>query len=288
MSIAELARRVELRYPRSSRLDVEVADAPAGLRVLRHAVTTSFESSLYEPVVCLILQGRKLTTLGTRTLASGPSDCLLVSHDLPVVARVVEAPYLALIFPVDVAALRALAHEVPPVDGAEGAAVEVHAVEPALEDALGRLLGLAEDEVPFLGPLLVREIHYRLLRAPFGGMLRSLVRPDSHASAIARAIAQIRRDFRAPIAVPELARSVGMSPSSFHQHFRAVTASTPLQYQKELRLLAARRLLATAGSVAEAAWQVGYQSPNQFSREYARKFGIPPRADRAAGGVSSR
>ncbi|MDC0714163.1 AraC family transcriptional regulator [Stigmatella sp. ncwal1] len=128
----------------------------------------------------------------------------------------------------------------------------------------------------------MKEIHYRLLIAPFGGMLRSLIRNDSHASAIARAIAHIRRDFRSSIAIPELARRVGMSTSSFHKHFRTVTSSTPLQYQKDLRLLAARRLLMTAeASVSDAAYEVGYQSPNQFSREYARKFGVQPRKDLA-------
>jgi AraC-like DNA-binding protein len=116
--------------------------------------------------------------------------------------------------------------------------------------------------------------------APFGGMLRDLVRHDSQGSAITRAIAQIRRDFRSPIAIPALARSVGMSASSFHKHFKAVTASSPLQYQKDLRLLEARRLLRTgATSVSTAAYDVGYESPTQFSREYARKFGVPPKRD---------
>lgn len=134
-----------------------------------------------------------------------------------------------------------------------------------------------------LGPLISKEIHYRLLMAPFGGMLRSLIRHDSNASAIARAIGQIRADIRSPMTIPDLARRVGMSASAFHKHFKTVTATTPLQYQKELRLLEARRLLRMGGaSVTTAAYQVGYESASQFSREYARKFGVPPSQDTAS------
>jgi AraC-like DNA-binding protein len=111
-------------------------------------------------------------------------------------------------------------------------------------------------------------------------MLRGLIRHDSHASAIARAIAHIRSDIRSPISIPELARRVGMSASSLHKHFKAITSTTPLQYQKELRLLEARRLLMMGGaSVTTAAYEVGYESSSQFSREYARKFGLPPSQD---------
>ena len=127
--------------------------------------------------------------------------------------------------------------------------------------------------------------HQALLRdfaspdAPHAGMLRALLRHDSHASNVARAIAKIRQDFRASMAVPELAREVGMSVSSFHKHFKEITSSTPLQYQKELRLIEARRLLMGGGqSVTTVAFDVGYGSPNQFSREYTRKFGVPPSA----------
>ena len=140
--------------------------------------------------------------------------------------------------------------------------------------------GLGRSKV--LGPLTSKEIHYRLLMAPFGGMLRSLIRYDSNASAIARALGHIRADIRSPIAVPDLARRVGMSTSSFHKHFKTITSTTPLQYQKDLRLLEAQRLLKTGGaSVTAAAFDVGYESPSQFSREYARKFGVPPSRDPA-------
>jgi AraC-like DNA-binding protein len=157
-----------------------------------------------------------------------------------------------------------------------------HWADPGLVDALRRYLSLANSpaDARVLGPLIAKEIHYRLLVAPFGGMLRSLILRDSNASAIARAIGHIRGDIRSPIAVPDLARKVGMSPSSFHKHFKTITATTPLQYQKELRLLEARRLLVTGDiSVTVAAYEVGYESASQFSREYARKFGVPPSRD---------
>jgi AraC-like DNA-binding protein len=255
-------------------------EALPGLILRRQATPSSFEAYLYEPVLCLILQGRKQVSLGEQTLSFGPGECLLVSHDVPLRSRITRAPYLALVFEVEVATVRKLYDEVAtlPVDGERARTAETHPADPGLVDALHRYLALAGSpaDAAVLGPLTSKEIHYRLLMSPFGGMLRSLIRHDSHASAIARAIAHIRRDIRAKLAIPELARQVGMSASSFHGHFRAVTSTTPLQYQKELRLLEARRLLKGGVSVTTAAYDVGYESPSQFSREYARKFGVPP------------
>ena len=260
----------------------------SGLRLLAHPVRTELEATLYEPVVCVVLRGRKETTFGERTFDVGAGDCVLVSHELPVVSCIVEAPYLALLFDVKLDTLRSLYEELgAPMLGDAGArAFEVHAAPPLLLDALGRYLGLAETstDAKVLGPLLAREIHYRLLTASFGGMLRSLTRHDSHASAVASAIAHIRQNFRESLVVAELAREVGMSVSRFHRQFKAVTASSPLQYQKDLRLLEARRMLRTGTvSVSVAAYEVGYESPNQFSREYARKFGRPPKSDLVKG-----
>jgi AraC-like DNA-binding protein len=229
-------------------------------------------------------------SIAEQTLSFGPGECLLVSHDLPVCSRITEAPYLALVFEVDVAAIRKLHDEVAEsvLDSERARAAEVYRADPGLLDALGRYLALADSpaDARVLGPLISKEIHYRLLVAPFGGMLRSLIRHDSNASAIARAIGHIRGDIRSPIAIPDLARQVGMSVSSFHKYFKTITSTTPLQYQKELRLLKARQLLRTGdASVTAAAFDVGYESPSQFSREYARKFGVPPSQDAANGTV---
>lgn len=264
----------------------QTAQPMDGLLLLRQDFPSSLEASLYEPVLCLILQGRKEVSIGEQTLSVGPGECLLVSHDLPVCSRITMAPYLALVLEVDVATIKKLYYEVAEsaLDSERARAAVTHRADPGLLDALHRYLALAESpaDAKVLGPLIYKEIHYRLLVAPFGGMLRSLIRHDSNARAIARAIGHIRGDIRSPIAIPDLARQVGMSVSSFHKHFKTITSTTPLQYQKELRLLEARRLLKTDGaSVTTAAYEVGYESSSQFSREYARKFGVPPSQDMA-------
>jgi AraC-like DNA-binding protein len=266
------------------------AQPMAGLLLLAHRGPSALEASVYAPTLCLILQGRKAVTVGERTLSFGPGECLLVSSDLPVTSRITKAPYLALVFEVDVASIRKLYDELAEsallAQGSEIArAAVIHRADPGLLDALRRYLALADSpaDAKVLGPLVAKEIHYRLLVAPFGGMLRCLIRHDSHASAIARAIGVIRSNLQSPIAIPELARRVGVSASSFHEHFKTITSATPLQYQKDLRLLEARRLLKGGGaSVAAVAFDVGYESASQFSREYARKFGVPPSQDTAS------
>lgn len=254
-----------------------------GLMLVRRDSPSSFETTLYEPILCLILQGRKQASIGGHTFSFGPGECLLVSHDQPVSSRVTKAPYLSLVFPVNASTIRKLYDEVESVsEGARARAVITHRADAGLIDALCRYLALANtpSDAKVLGPLVLKEIHYRLLTAPFGGMLRHLIRHDSCASAIARAIGHIRNDLRAPIAVPDLARRVGMSASAFHKHFKDITSTTPLQYQKELRLLEAKQLLTQSGfSVTRAALDVGYESASQFSREYARLFGRPPSRD---------
>jgi len=286
MHLEKLIEQASRRVSADDNDHQQAARPMDGLLLLRQDFPSSFEASLYEPVLCLILQGRKQVSIGERTLSFGPGECLLVSHDLPVRSRITKAPYLALVLEVDVAAIRELYDEVAEsAQGGEPArAAETQRADPGLLDALRRYLALADSptDAKVLGPLVSKEIHYRLLTAQFGGMLRSLINRDSNASVIARAIGRIRGDIRSPIAIPDLARQVGMSASSFHKHFKTITSTTPLQYQKELRLLEARRLLKTAGaSVTTAAFDVGYESPSQFSREYARKFGVPPSQDMA-------
>jgi len=266
----------------------QAANPVHGLILLQQDSPSSFEAFLYEPVLCLILQGRKQVSIGEQTLSFGPGECLLVSHDLPVTSRITKAPYLALVLGVDVATIRKLYDEVAETmpDSEHACAAQTHRADSGLLDAFRRYLALTDspEDAKVLGPLISKEIHYRLLVAPFGGMLRSLIRHDSTASALARAIGHIRGNIRSPITIPDLARQVGMSVSLFHKQFKTITSTTPLQYQKELRLLEARQLLRTGGtSVTTAAFDVGYESPSQFSREYARKFGLPPSQDMANG-----
>lgn len=286
MHLERLIEQASRRVPAVEKSHQQAAQPIDGLQVLRQDLPSSFEASLYEPVLCLILQGGKQVAIGEQTLSFGPGECLLVSHDLPVCSRITKAPYLALVLEVDIATIRELYGKVTEsaLDSEHARAAQTHQANPGLLDALRRYLALADSptDAKVLGPLTSKEIHYRLLVAPFGGMLRSLIRHDSNASAIARAIGYIRDDIRSPIAIPDLARRVGMSASSFHKHFKTITSTTPLQYQKELRLFEARRLLTTGGaSVTAAAFDVGYESPSQFSREYTRKFGVPPSQDLA-------
>jgi AraC-like DNA-binding protein len=283
MCLERLIERASRRVSAAEDGGEQTAQPMDGLVLVRQNSASSFEDSLYEPVLCLILQGRKQVLIGEQTLSFGPGECLLVSHDLVVCSRVTKAPYLALVLEVHVGTIRKLYDEVAEsaLESERARAAETHRADPGLVDALHRYLALADSppDAKVLGPLISKEIHYRLLVAPFGGMLRSLIRRDSNASAIARAIGHIRRNIRSPIAIPDLARRVGMSAASFHKYFRTITSTTPLQYQKELRLLEARQLLRSGASVTTAAYDVGYESPSQFSREYARKFGVPPSHD---------
>ena len=259
--------------------------------LLRTVQPSSIEAFVYNPLFCLVLQGCKETVVGDQVGTCRAGQCLLVSHDMPVASRITQAsrqePYLALVLELDLALFRSLQEELDdePIDPGNASAFSSGYPNAELIDALGRLLDASVDpgESKVLAPLIRREIHYRLLVAPQGGMLRHLLRRDSHASRIARAIATIRNDYQAPLRVPDLAKSVGMSASAFYQTFKSITATTPLQYQKDLRLTEARQLLlGDAGSVTQIAFKVGYESPTQFSREYARKFGHSPRTDMKA------
>ena len=244
--------------------------------------------AIYEPVLCLILQGKKEMALGSRKLTAGEGESLIVSHELPIVSRIAEAsaekPYFAFVLKLDIYTIRGLYYDFGELALGMGASrsLEVAQTKDLLLDALYRLLNAVLDptDAIVLMPQILREAHFRILQAPYGGMLRDLLRYDSHASSIGKAISLIRQQYKESLSVPDLAQMVGMSTSSFHQHFKSVTESTPLQYQKELRLIEAQRLLTTKDlSVTSVAFEVGYESPSQFSREYARKFGSTPIAD---------
>lgn len=289
MTTDALADRA-MTYLKGTPVDAALVEPVEGMLLVRHRAPTTWTATLYDPVICLVLQGRKETATLDRSVVLSAGDALVVSHDLPVVARITRAeqgrPYLAVIVAIDTALLRGLYDEVGdlPFDDTALHALAAHPADGGLVEALSRYLALASNpvEARVLLPLIRKELHFRLLMAPNGGMLRQLLRHGSHASHVARAIRHLRENFRAPVSIPELASRVGMSPSSLHKHFKAVTSTTPLQYTKELRLLEARRLLSEgAHTVSSAAYEVGYESPNQFSREYSRKFGVSPRRDRA-------
>ncbi len=285
MSIKNLAQRVQrLSISRMTEKDPNFE----GLFIYRSSAPTQVDSMIYNPIVCLIVQGAKEATVGVETVSLQEGQCVVVGHDLPVLARVTQAsvqkPYLSLIIRLDLELLRTLedALEEFEFEHESPRSLEVAKVSDSVLDVLDRYLALVEDplEAKVLLPLVKKELHFRLLRSESGGMLRALAHRGSHASNVERAIRHLRDNYRGPLDVSELAKSVGMSTSSFHRHFKSMTRTTPLQYHKDLRLTEARRLLRTAeGSVSSVAFEVGYESSSQFSREYSRKFGAPPRAD---------
>ena len=247
---------------------------------------TVFEAVVYNPVICLILQGRKEMNVGQQFVELREGDVLLVSHDLPVASKITQAsterPYQALIFSLDLSILRSLYEQVGEAASHKDHATSLSAskADPAWTEPMVRYLELMNTPIDarVLGPMILKEVHYRLLLSPIGGMLRNLLSVDSHASRIAKSIHWIRAKFREPLVVGALAQVAGMSQSSFHEHFKNVTGTTPLQYQKDLRMIEARTLLERGvPSVSFAGFQVGYESVTQFSRDYSRKFGCSPK-----------
>ncbi len=244
---------------------------------------------LYEPSLCLVAQGSKQVLLGSELHRYDPAKYVLVSVDLPVAGQVIkaseESPYLALRVSLDPAVVGELVADGASTDtrnSAPARALAVSPVEDELLDAVIRLVRLLEAprDIPALSPLVLREITYRLLTGEQGLRLRQIASAGAPARRIARAIRWLKEHFAEPLRIEALAREARLSPSALHHHFKAVTAMSPLQYQKRLRLQEARRLMLGEGrDAAEAGFRVGYESPSQFSREYRRLFGAPPRRD---------
>ncbi len=249
-------------------------------------------SGIYVPMMALILRGAKEIAIGDQRLRYDPASYFIATVELPASGCVrLNRPgesYLAVSLDLDGDRLAPLLDTpLDPLLGAADlpqageAAFAVNPVTPELLDAWLRLLRLLDTprDIAVLAPLCEREILYRLLQGPEGAMLRQITRADSRLSRVRRAIALIRTRYDQPIRVEALAEHAGMSPASLHRHFKAATAMSPLRYQKALRLQEARRLIASGREVAAAAYAVGYESASQFSREYARMFGVPPSRD---------
>lgn len=265
--------------------------AQSGTHLLRHHATTDLNATVYRPLLCLILQGAKQVGSSARTLTVGAGRSLIVSHTLPVVSRITlasrEAPYTALVFPLDLDLLRSLTPAVSPALKAPSSdpfSICLCDTDPGLADALHRYFLQCEEEETrqLLVPITSREIHARLLMGQHAQILQRLLWHESAASRIFVATRQIQANLSETIVVGDLAAQIGMSSSAFFEQFKAVTGTSPLQYQKDLRLLKARDDLRTSrAKVSDIAFAVGYESSAQFSREYSRKFGRAPRQDRA-------
>jgi AraC-like DNA-binding protein len=265
--------------------DTNTATAIPRLTLSRSDVVTELSAGFYCPLLYIVAKGRKRVFLGNEAFYYNPESYLVVSTDLPISGQVIEAPYFGLTLALDRAILAELLFNLPASPRANASSMAL-AVTPLVADRLLdpilRLLRLLDEptHIPALAPLIEREILFRLLLGSRGEMVRQLATPRSQLSHVSRAIALIRKRFDQSVRVEELARVAGMSVPSFHRHFREVTTMSPLQFQKQIRLQEARRrLLSSAEDVATVGFDVGYQSPSQFNREYRRIFGAPPGRD---------
>ncbi len=272
------------------RSDGEFATAIPGVQLSRRSQAGKPIHTAVQPCLALVVQGGKTIMLGAERLTYGVGDYLLVSLDLPVVSRVVSAtaavPNLAIGIAIDADRLASVLARLElarlGTDSAGGRGVSVDRASPPLLESVARLLQLLDSpaDVRALAPLYHEEILYRLVTGPSGPRLLQIARADTPANSVARATSWLRDHYAEPLRVEELARRVSMSVSSLHHHFKAVTTMSPLRFQKQLRLTEGRRLiLIDQLDVGAASTRVGYQSPSQFTREYARMFGRPPRGD---------
>lgn len=294
-NIGVAERQVELaaRIARFTDGDGVTQTAIPALWLIRASEPSQALPSVYEPSLCVVIQGRKRALLADETYVYDPLHYLVVSVTLPATGQVIEAsaekPYLCLRIGIERKVIGELLMQMrksAPGRTTTAAAGErgmflARMSEPLL-DAVLRLVRLLDEprELPVLAPLVLREIYYRVLIGDLGRRLRDLSEADSHAQRIGRAIELLTQRFAKPLRIEELAEAAHVSPSTLHHRFKAVTAMSPLQFQKQLRLHEARRLMLTEGiEAASAGHRVGYESPSQFSREYRRLFGAPPRRE---------
>lgn len=257
-----------------------------GLTTIRATKPSGLEYAISRPLACLVMQGSKQVTMGTENFEFSAGDSLLITGDVPTVSQITRAsatePYFSLVLDLDLKVIAELAVEMKLGPVTQGSPVRVEPTDGEVADSALRLMRLLErpTALPVLQTQLVREMHYWLLVGKHGPAIRQLGWPDSHAQRVARAVTLLRMEFAQPLPIGRLAEAAGMSPSSFYQHFRAATSLSPLQFQKQLRLIEARRLMTAEDmSASSAAFAVGYESVQQFTREYRRLFGLPPGKD---------
>lgn len=283
-----IARYLDARHPGENGVFPTSVD---GLVLMRNTTPDVLNHLVYRPAMCLVAQGAKCVMLNDQVLLYAQMQSLVISVELPGVGRITQAspdrPYLAISLEFDPLVLREVLAQLPlqPAPAEPGLGLYVEDTDAALADCMQRLVDALDTPamLPVLAPLLMREVCARLLTGPNGGRLCTLALPAGHAQRVGEAIRLLRTEFTRALRIEELAATANMSTSSFHQHFKQLTSMTPLQYQKRLRLLEARRLMQVEdANVTRAAYQVGYESPSQFSREYTRMFGVPPKRDALA------
>ena len=271
--------------------DGTYATAVGSLFMSRHSKSHEFAPVLAQPALCIMAQGRKEVRLADEYFIYDPLNYLVVSVSMPLSGRVVnvtsEEPILAVRLDIDPAEISALIADAGPLgvpSRPTGRGLYVERIDTAMLDAVLRLARLldAPKDIAMLAPLIRREILYRLLRSQQGHRLYEIAIANSQSHRISQAIKWLNGNYEQPLRIDDLAKEVNLSVSTLHHRFKAMTAMSPLQYQKQLRLQEARRLMLAEGLEASAAgYRVGYESPSQFSREYSRLFGAPPLRDLA-------
>jgi len=287
------ARRAELvdRVHRLARVEGVSTPGLSSLSIYRASGPTPITPSVYEPSLCIVVQGSKRALIGNEVFEYDPMNYLVVSVTLPARAQVVgaspEKPYLCLRISLDPERIAELLLELGggvvsvPKQNAD-CGMYVAELSGNMLDSLLRLVRLLDEpqDLSILAPAALREVYYRVLTGELGHQLRDIAEGSGQIHRVVRAIDWIKRHYAEPLRIEELAASVHLSPSALHHRFKAMTACSPLQYQKQLRLHEARRLMFADGlDCAEAGHRVGYESPSQFSREYRRLFGAPPRRE---------
>ena len=286
---AGLARTTNLLKEKLLRWMPGTGDYPTaieGLTIFRRDEANQCENCFYKPLVGVIVQGFKRSIIGSEEYRYGENHCLITGVDVPsvnyITAASPEQPFLAVSLNLDKYLITQLAAEIPPssrLGNGSYKGMAVAEVDPDVLDAFLRLAELLEkpEQIPVLAPMIVREIHYRLLIGPQGQRLRMVNTLGTQSNQIAKTITWLRDNYKEPLQVDELAKKVNMATSTFHRHFREVTTISPLQFQKRLRLYEAQRLMLVENEdAAIVALAVGYESPTQFNREYKRLFGEPP------------
>jgi len=278
--MSEELKQAALRYTgRHNKADGITVTPVRGLHLIQRTAPSELEHTVVHPLVCVVLQGRKRVTMAGSARSYDAGDTMVVTGNVPTMSRISQAsvanPYLALALDLDATVITDLvmsAPEIHPPPIAPDTGEDLH-------DALRRLMRLLDQpaSLAVLKDGLIREIHYWLLLGSQGSVIGRLGLPDSHLRRIARAVAILRADPAKPVQIERLAAAAGMSRSAFYQHFHAITSLTPLQFQKQLRLIEARRLILSKGKImSQVAFEVGYESASQFSREYSRMYGQPP------------
>lgn len=284
---AELAELIRRHAPADGSFQTLIKP----LFMVRHDHPLQSVPGLVQPALCIMAQGRKDVTLGGELFTYDPLNYLVLSVALPISGKVIYAtpddPHLAMRLDIDPAEINALIAEAGPMSvptRPSGRGMYVERIDSQILDAVIRLIRLLDSpkDIPMLAPLITREILYRLLRGSEGYRLYEIAISNCQTHRVTQAIKWLNHNFQQPLRIEELAREVNLSVSTLHHRFKAVTAMSPLQYQKQLRLQEARRLMLADGIEASAAgYRVGYESPSQFSREYSRLFGAPPLRDLA-------